>query len=103
MLKRELKVNFKSFILWEIILIGMFLVVYLIYPFMMTDEAIKEFAQENNIPFVDLGDLGELDEMKAVGLFEHSGVAAHPGDLGMEKIAERIYDKIDPTIRKIYV
>lgn len=42
MLKRELKVNFKSFILWEIILIGMFLVVYLIYPFMMTDEAIKE-------------------------------------------------------------
>ena len=67
------------------------------------DEAIKEFAQENNIPFVELGDLGELDEMKAVGLFEHSGVAAHPGDLGMEKIAERIYDKIDPTIRKIYV
>ena len=42
MLKRELKVNFKSFILWEIILTGMFLVVYLIYPFMMTDEAIKE-------------------------------------------------------------
>ena len=58
------------------------------------DQAIKEFAEANNIPFVELGDLGELDEMKAVGLFEHSGVAAHPGDLGMEKIAERIYDKL---------
>ena len=67
------------------------------------DPAIKEFAEEKKIPFVELGDLGELDEMKAVGLFEHSGVAAHPGDLGMEKIAERIWDKIHATIRKIYV
>ena len=67
------------------------------------DEAIKDFAEANNIPFVELGDLGELDEMKAVGLFEHSGVAAHPGDLGMKMIADRIYEKIESTMRKIYV
>ena len=58
------------------------------------DEALKEFAEINGISFVELGDLGELDEMKAVGLFEHDGVAAHPGDLGMKKIAERIFEKM---------
>ena len=41
MLKREFKVNLKSFVIWELILILMFLVVYLIYPFMMTDETVK--------------------------------------------------------------
>lgn len=58
------------------------------------DGALRQFAEENNIPLVELGDLGELDEMKAVGLFEHRGVAAHPGDLGMEHIAKRIFDGI---------
>jgi len=55
---------------------------------------LRQFAAENGYPLVELGDLGELDEMKAVGLFEHTGVAAHPGDLGMEKISERIFDGI---------
>ena len=32
MLRRELKVNLKSFIIWTSILIGMFLIVYLMYP-----------------------------------------------------------------------
>lgn len=58
------------------------------------DEPIRRVAEEGNYPLVHLGDLGEQDENMAKGLFEHSGVAAHPGDLGMYRIAERIANKI---------
>ena len=53
-----------------------------------------DFAAERGAPCVELGDLGENEQMKAIGLFEHKGVANHPGDLGMQKIAERILEKI---------
>ena len=55
------------------------------------DTDIEKIADERKYPFVYLGDLGENDDMKATGLFEHSGVAAHPGDNGMRVIADRIY------------
>lgn len=58
------------------------------------DDAIREIAREKAWPLVELGDLGEDDRMKAIGLFEHEGVANHPGDLGMETIAKRIYDAL---------
>ena len=58
------------------------------------DSAIYRTADEVGYPLVRLGDLGESDENMAKGLFEHSGVAAHPGDLGMYRIAERITEKI---------
>ena len=56
------------------------------------DDSIAELAKELGLPLVKLGDLGEKDEMKAIGLFEHSGVANHPGDLGMKNIADRIFE-----------
>lgn len=46
MLKRELKINFKSFIIWISILIGLFLFVYLLYPSIISN-----------------GNLGQIDEM----------------------------------------
>ena len=53
MFKRELKINLKSFIIWTSILIGLFLVVFLIYPSIvnsanmeMMDEMMKMFPEE---------------------------------------------------------
>ena len=54
------------------------------------DDDIRIYATEKGIPCVELGDLGEDDQMKAIGLFEHSGVTNHPGDDGMKAIADRI-------------
>lgn len=55
------------------------------------DGFVKDFAEENGYKFVKLHDLGRNEKMKAVGKFAHGGVAAHPGDVGMEEIARRIY------------
>ena len=41
MLKRELKINLKSFLIWTVILMLMFLVVYLVYPFIISSDNIE--------------------------------------------------------------
>jgi len=58
------------------------------------DDAIKKVGEELGCPVVYLGDLGEQDEMKAIGKFEHAGVANHPNDNGMREIASRIIEKL---------
>lgn len=45
MIIREFKVNCKSFIIWLAVLIVMFLVVYLIYPYIITDETMKSIDE----------------------------------------------------------
>ena len=40
--------------------------------------------------YVDAGPLGQKDENKASGLFWHGGVANHPGDVGMKRLADLI-------------
>jgi len=59
------------------------------------ETCIKSWAQKHAMPFVSLSDLGDMPEMKAIGLFEHEGVANHPGDLGMETIKNRICEVFD--------
>lgn len=41
MFKRELKINFKSFIIWTAILIGLFLVVFSVYPSIISSENVE--------------------------------------------------------------
>ena len=41
MLKREMKVNFKSFLIWLLVLIGIFLMVYLVYPSIINSDNVK--------------------------------------------------------------
>ena len=64
----------------------------------LKDETVVAYAQSKGKKAVFLGDLGDKDENKAIGLFEHPGVAAHPGDLGMKRIAERIIATIDEIL-----
>jgi hypothetical protein len=58
------------------------------------DGVIHRLAEDRGYALVRLGDLGDAEENMAHGLFEHRGVAHHPGDLGMERIAKRIVDQI---------
>lgn len=45
MIKREFKVNLKSFIIWTSILLVMFLIVFLVYPYIITDDTVKNLDE----------------------------------------------------------
>ena len=64
------------------------------------DEALRSWADKHRAPLCELGELGERDEMKAIGLFEHKGVANHPGDKGMQAIADEIWAKLKPMLEE---
>lgn len=62
------------------------------------DPIMQELSREQNAPWVYLGDLGQDPAMRADGLFDHKGVAHHPGDLGMAVIAERIQAALETLL-----
>lgn len=49
MFKREMKINFKSFIIWTSILIGLFLVVFLVYPSIVNSDSMKMMDEMMNM------------------------------------------------------
>ena len=51
-------------------------------------------ANEVVAAYVDAGPLGDDAASKAIGQFEHTGVANHPGDLGMSRLANLILGAI---------
>lgn len=58
------------------------------------NDCFREVCEEKGYTFCHLTDLEEDESTMAKGLFEHAGVAGHPGDYGMQCIANRILDKI---------
>ena len=56
-------------------------------------------ASEVGATYVDAGPLGEQESNMALGLFEHKGVARHPGDLGMRRLADLILSGFDGETR----
>ena len=65
------------------------------WPCPWKDEMMARAAKELDVPFVK-ADLATDDSMMALGLFEHTGVARHPGDKGMEAIARIILKGLFP-------
>lgn len=58
------------------------------------DWILEEICDEKGYTFCQISDLYEDKRTMALGEFEHQGVALHPSDHGMQKIAGRIVEKI---------
>ena len=58
------------------------------------NDVFREVSEERGYTFCHITDLENDERTMAKGLFEHTGVAAHPGDFGMQCIADRILAKI---------
>lgn len=58
-------------------------------------ECTANAAADVGAVYVDAGPLGFRKENKAIGRFKHKGVANHPGDLGMRRLADLILAGFD--------
>ncbi|MBQ8526413.1 MAG: copper amine oxidase N-terminal domain-containing protein [Clostridia bacterium] len=65
------------------------------------DNATRAAAQAKGVEAIEIGHLGDDDMYKAKGLFSHSGVANHPGDAGMQAIADAIWTQLEGIVRAI--
>lgn len=64
------------------------------WPNETVDAQIREVAVACGYTLVELAQLSADERTMALGLFEHSGVAMHPGDYGMDCIAALLADAI---------
>ena len=61
-------------------------------------KAIEKSAAELNAMVMDMSELSQDLSFRAIGKFKHSGVAAHPSDKGMKRIADIIYRNLTKAL-----
>lgn len=67
----------------------------LFWRFEPVDKVIRRIWEANpDYQRVDIGDLGDRDDCKALNEYIHLGVRIHPNDRGMSIIAERLVEKV---------
>tara|TARA_A100001391_G_scaffold89479_1_gene59102 strand:+ start:534 stop:1259 length:726 start_codon:yes stop_codon:yes gene_type:complete len=66
------------------------------WPNSTKDDIMRQVTAEAGATFIDISELGDdkSNQASAEQPFEHAGVAAHPGDKGMQAIATAIYAAI---------
>lgn len=62
----------------------------LFWRYDLLDNAISEVANKLNVPLIPITDLGDDRNNMAYSQYGDTVYSSHPGDLGMERIAERI-------------
>ena len=67
----------------------------------MINGAIQEVAEKYCADYVEMSDVLIPPENRAIGLFEHQGVANHPGDAGMACIASIIWPYLDRNLIRV--
>ena len=68
-----------------------------------SDFCIRKLAEERQEPVVELGPLSLDPSMKALEDFEHWGVANHPGDKGMQAIADLLYSELKNLLKSVSI
>lgn len=68
------------------------------WPNQLKDDALRQACQQAGGTFVDISKLSKQEKnyARSEREFQHSGVAAHPGDQGMQAIADAILKAIHP-------
>ena len=64
----------------------------------IVDDGIRDLAEKRGEPCVDI--VCTAEDQMALEPFEHKGVAMHPGDKGMEMIAEKLGDAVLAEVKK---
>lgn len=67
------------------------IVTSLFWEYEPIDEQIKSFCENTpGVIYVPINQFGRRDDYKAIGEYEHNGVAQHPNDRGMKEIADAL-------------